>query len=172
MKEFESNSDAWNWEWKSLRQVRSFESEMEELEPSSRLGIGNGGVRAKFRRLESKLVEFEPSSRLGIDKLRSSSQIPTLGIGIGRVRAMFSARNQEWRSSSQVLGLELGMEEFEPSSMLGIGNRGVLDKFRGLELEMVEFEPSSSHGIGKWRSSSQIPTLGIGNGRVRAKFCD
>ena len=39
---------------------------MEEFEPSSMLGIGNGGIRAKFRRLESEKEEFETSSRLGI----------------------------------------------------------------------------------------------------------
>ena len=30
------------------------------------LGIGNGGVRSRFRLLESEIEEFEPSSRLGI----------------------------------------------------------------------------------------------------------
>ena len=40
--------EAWNREWRSSSQVRSLESEMEEFEPSSRLGIGNGGVQAKF----------------------------------------------------------------------------------------------------------------------------
>ena len=53
MNEFESNSDAWNREWKfeawnrkcrSSNQVRCLESEMEEFELSSKLGIGNGGV--------------------------------------------------------------------------------------------------------------------------------
>ena len=39
---------------------------MEEFEPSSRLRIGNRGVRAKFRRLESEKEEFETSLRLGI----------------------------------------------------------------------------------------------------------
>ena len=52
---------------------------MEEFETSSKLGIGNGGVRVKFqdwnrkfkisskvRGLESGMEEFEPSSRLGI----------------------------------------------------------------------------------------------------------
>ena len=39
---------------------------MEVFETSSRLGIGNGGIRAKFCRLESEMEEFEPSSRLGI----------------------------------------------------------------------------------------------------------
>ena len=48
------------------------------------------------------------------------------------------------------------MEEFEPSSTLGIGNGGVRTKFRYLELGMEEFKPSSM--------------LGIGNGGVRAKF--
>ena len=53
MNEFESNSDAWNREWKfeawyrkcrSSNQVHCLESKMEEFEPSSKLGIGNGGV--------------------------------------------------------------------------------------------------------------------------------
>ena len=79
MKEFEQSSDVWNrygrvrdkfeaWirEWRSSSQVRCLESEMEEFEPSSKLGIGNGGVRAKFRSLESEMEEFETSSRLGI----------------------------------------------------------------------------------------------------------
>ena len=39
---------------------------MEEFEPRSKLGIGNGGVRAKSRRLKSGIEEFETSSRLGI----------------------------------------------------------------------------------------------------------
>ena len=48
------------------------------------------------------------------------------------------------------------MEEFETSSMLGIGNGGDRAKFRQLESEMEEFEPSSR--------------LGIGNGGVRTKI--
>ena len=36
--------DAYNQEWRSLSQVLCLESEMEEFEQSSRLGIGNGGV--------------------------------------------------------------------------------------------------------------------------------
>ena len=44
------------------------------------------------------------------------------------------------------------MEEFEPSSKLGVGNEGVRVKFEAW--------------IWKWRSSSQVPTLGIGNGSV------
>ena len=64
---------------------------MEEFEPSSRLGIGNGGVRVKFdawirkwrslsqvRCLESEMEEFEPSS---------------------------DAWNREWKCLSQVRGL-------------------------------------------------------------------
>ena len=66
----------------------------------------------------------------------SSSQVPTLGIGNGRVRAKFEALNREWRSSSQVLGLESGMEEFEASSRFGIGNGGVRAKFRRFESGM------------------------------------
>ena len=87
MNEFESNSDAWNREWKfeawnrecrSSNQVRCFESEMEE---------------------------FEPDSDYWNREWRSSSPIPTIGIGNGGVQV-----------------LELGMEEFEPSSRLGFGN--------------------------------------------------
>ena len=69
--------------------------------------------------------------------------------------------NREWKSSSQVRGLESEMEEFEPSSMLesemekfeqssmlGNGNGGVRVKFLRLELGMEEFETSSTIGIG------------------------
>ena len=75
---------------------------MEEFEPSSRLGIGNEGVPAKF----------EDWNR----KWRSLSKVLRLGIGNGRVRDKFEASNQEWRSSSKVRGLESEMEVFEPSS--------------------------------------------------------
>ena len=44
MKEFEPSSDASDRKWKSSSQVRGLESGMEEFEPSSKLGIGNGGV--------------------------------------------------------------------------------------------------------------------------------
>ena len=44
MEEFERSSDAWNREWKSSSQVRGLESEMEEFEPSSKVGIGKRGV--------------------------------------------------------------------------------------------------------------------------------
>ena len=56
--------------------------------------------------------------------------------------------------------------------MLGIGNCRVLVKNQRLDSEMEEFEPSSTLGIvnggvrakfeawnRKWRSSSQVPTL-------------
>ena len=67
MEEFEPNSmlkigngvqakfNAWNRDWKRSSKVRSLESEMEEFEQSSRLGMGNGGVPAKFRHLESEM---------------------------------------------------------------------------------------------------------------------
>ena len=48
------------------------------------------------------------------------------------------------------------MEEFEPSSGLGIGNEGVRGKFEAWNR--------------KRRILSKVPTLGIGIGRVRAKF--
>ena len=48
------------------------------------------------------------------------------------------------------------MEESEPSSKLGIGNRGVRDKFEGWNR--------------KWRRLSRVPFVGIGNGRFRDKF--
>ena len=81
MKDFKPSSDAWNREWKSSSQVRGLESGMEEFEPCSRLGIGNGGVRAKFWAWNREW--------------RSSSQFPTLGIGNGSVRAKFEAWNRE-----------------------------------------------------------------------------
>ena len=44
MEEFKQSSDAWNREWTSSSQVRGLESGMKEFEPSSKLGIGKGGV--------------------------------------------------------------------------------------------------------------------------------
>ena len=73
---------------------RRLESGMEEFKPSSRLEIGNGGVRAKFNARNRKW--------------RISIQTKTLGNGNAGVRAKF-------RSS------ESGMEEFEPSSRLESG---------------------------------------------------
>ena len=83
---------------------------MEEFETSSKHGIGNGGVRANFRLLKSGMEE----------------------------RAKFEARNRKWRRSSQVPTLGIGMQEFEASSKLGIGNGGVRAKFRSLESGMEE----------------------------------
>ena len=59
---------------------------MEVFNPNSMIGIGNVGVRAKFRRLESEMEEFEQSTRFGI--------------GNGGVRAKFEAWNRKWTSSS------------------------------------------------------------------------
>ena len=53
MEEFEPSWETWNRDWSSSILVRCLESGMEEFEPSSLLGIGNGGVQAQFRRLES-----------------------------------------------------------------------------------------------------------------------
>ena len=75
MEEFELISNAWNRNWRSSSQ-----------DPT--LGIGNGGVRAKFGRLELE-VEFEPSSDAWNWEWRSSSQVAKLGIGNGGVRAKF-----------------------------------------------------------------------------------
>ena len=71
---------------------------MEELQTSSIFGIGNGGVRAKFRRLESEMNEFESNSDAWNREWK------------------FEAWNRECRSSNQVLCLESEMEEFEPIS--------------------------------------------------------
>ena len=104
MEEFAPSSDAWNWEWKCSSQVLGLESGMEEFEP-------------KFRRLESGMEEFEPSSKLAIGnggvrakfdawnpKWRSSIQNITLGIGNGGVRA--NVRSLE----SEIETLELSSE--------------------------------------------------------------
>ena len=104
---------------------------MEEFQPSLMFGIGNEGVRAKFRRLESEMKEFEPSSRFEMEEFESNSD----------------AWNREWKSSRQVRSLESEIDEFEPSSKLGIGNEGFRAKFRRLESGMEEFELSPMHGI-------------------------
>ena len=72
MVEFETNSEAWNREWRSSIQVRT-------------LGIGIGGVRAKFRRFESGMEEFEPSTDAWNRKWWSSSPVLALEIGNGGV---------------------------------------------------------------------------------------
>ena len=81
---------------------------MEEFEPSSKLGIGNGGVRVKLRGFESEMEELKPSSDTWNREWKSSSQLPKLGIGNGRVRAKFEVWNRKWRSSSQVPTLGIG----------------------------------------------------------------
>ena len=63
---------------------------MEEFEPSSRLGIGNGGVRAKFD-------AWDP-------KWRSSIQNITLGIGYGGVLA--NVRSLKWEIETVELSSE------------------------------------------------------------------
>ena len=75
---------------------------MEEFETSSRVEIGNGGVRDKFRHLELGMEEFERSSILEseMEEFETSSD----------------AWNREWKSSSSVRGFESEIEEFEPSS--------------------------------------------------------
>ena len=66
-----------------------------------------------------------------------------LGIGNVEVQNQFVPWNRKWRSSSLV---------------------------RSLESEMEDFEQSSTPYNRKWGSSRPVPMLGIGNGRVRAKF--
>ena len=77
------------------------------------------------------MEEFEASSRLGV--------------GIGGVRAQFEAWSRDWRSSSPVRFLELGLDVFEPSSRLGEGIRGVRGQFEACSRD--------------WRSSSQVRGL-------------
>ena len=67
------------------------------------LGIGNGGVRAKFGSLEPDMEEFEPSSDAWNRYWRSFSKVPKLGIGNGGVPAKFGR-------------LESGIVELETSS--------------------------------------------------------
>ena len=111
---------------------------MEEFEPSS----------DAWNREE----EFEASSDAWNREWRSSSQVRTLEIGKEGVRAKFGR-------------LESGMEEFPTFE---IGNGRVQAKFLRLESGMEEFEPSSDTWNREWRSICQVPTLGIGNGGVRA----
>ena len=142
---------------------------MEEFEPSSKLGIGNRGVRAKFEVWNRKWRSLSQVPTLGIGnggvrakleawnrKWRRSGQVPTIAIWNGGVLAKFEAWNREWRSSSQVRGLESEMEEFEPCSDAWNRDWKSSSQVRGLESGMEEFEPSSR--------------LGIGNGGVRVKF--
>ena len=66
------------------------------------------------------------------------------------------AWNREWKSSRQVRGLQSEIKEFEPSSDAWDLEWKSSSEVRGLESRMEEFEQSSM--------------LGIGNGRVKAKF--
>ena len=75
---------------------------MDEFEQSSKLVIGNGGVRAKF----------EAWNR----KCRSSSKVPGLESEMEEFEQSSDTWNREWKSSSQVRGMESGIEEFEPNS--------------------------------------------------------
>ena len=84
---------------------------MEEFEPNSTLGIGNGGV----------LARFEAWNR----EWRSSSQVRFLKSEMEEFEPSCEAWNWKFKSSRQVRGLESEMEEFDPSSTLGIGNGGV-----------------------------------------------
>ena len=92
-----------------------------------------------FRSLESAMEEFEPSSDAWNWEWRSSSQVPTLGIGKGEVRAKFRR-------------LESRMEEFEPSS-------------DAWNQEWRSSKPSSEAWNREWRSSSQVPNAGAAVGR-------
>ena len=76
---------------------------MEEFEPSSMLGIGNGGVRFKLKLLESGMEEFDSNFNSWNREWRSSSKCSKLEIGNRAVTAKFRS-------------LETGIEEFEPSS--------------------------------------------------------
>ena len=75
---------------------------MEEFEPSSRLGIGNGGVRTKF----------EACNR----KWRSSNQVRGLQSEMEVFEHSSDAGNREWKSSRKVQGFESEMNEFESNS--------------------------------------------------------
>ena len=81
--EVRTQFEAWNRNFMRSSQVPIF-------------GIGNRGVRTKFRCLESGIEEFEPRSKLGI--------------GNGRFPDKFDVWNQKWRSSSQVPTLGIGNE--------------------------------------------------------------
>ena len=59
---------------------------MEEYEPSSSLGIGNGEVRAKF-------VDWNR-------KLKSSSKVRGLESGMEEFEPSSDTWNREWKSSS------------------------------------------------------------------------
>ena len=160
MGELDSNYNSWKREWRSSSKVPKLET-------------GNRRVRAKFeswnrecssssqvRGLESEMKVFEPSSDAWNREWRSSIQ----------VRGLESEMEEFEPSSNQVRGLESGMEDFKTSSEAWNREWKSSSQVRGLESGMEEFEPSSKVGIRKIGVFSKVPTLGIGNGRVRDKF--
>ena len=75
------------------------------------------------------MKEFQPSSDALDREWKCSSQVGGLQSGMEEFEPSFDAWNREWKSSSQVRGLESGMEEFEPYSKGFIGKGGVCTKF-------------------------------------------
>ena len=73
---------------------------MEEFEQSSRFGIGNGGVRAKFRRLKSEIEGFKLSSRLGIGNGGVRAQFRCFESEMEEFESSSDSCNREWKSSS------------------------------------------------------------------------
>ena len=86
MEEFEHSSEAGNQEWKSSSKVQGLESEMNELESNSEAYKREWKFEAWNRECRSS-----NHVRCWNRKWRSSSPIPTLGIGNGGVRALFDA---------------------------------------------------------------------------------
>ena len=70
-------------------------------------------------------MEFESNSDAWNREWRSSSQVRGLDSEMAEFQHSSHTWNRQWKSSSQVLCLESGMEEFETSSRLGFGNGGV-----------------------------------------------
>ena len=86
---------------------------MEEFEESSRFGIGNDRVRVNSDAWNREW-KFEAWNR----ECRSSYQVHCLESEMKKFEPDSETWKREWRSSS----LESGMEDFEPSSKLGIIN--------------------------------------------------
>ena len=68
-----------------------------------------------------------------------------LAVGIGGVRGQFDAWRRDWTSSWPVRSYKYGLQEFEPSSKLGVVIGGV----------RAQFESWSSD----WRSSRPVRGL-------------
>ena len=95
MQEFKPSSDSLNRKCRSSSSVPT-------------LGIGNGGIRTKFRCLESEMEELENQvPTLGIGNGGVQIQVPKLGIGSSQVQKL---GNREGRNLSQVLMLGIGKE--------------------------------------------------------------